>query len=208
MRNLIRRSLVLVAMIALAAAAVVPSADAAVVTYSTEMSFDGGPFSTNATLMLPGDAGTMTLTFNGVSNVSAALETISSLGTLVTGGFSWFSALDGHTFDLKIIQSAPTAGTGDSTGTLSGGVSWTGSFATATFDTTVVIDGVTYQMVSNPVAIFAPAGSPGNPSNDVAMINAHLTNNPEPGTLLLVGTGIAGLGGVIRRRLASKKLVG
>jgi hypothetical protein len=208
MKHMIRRSLVLVAMIALAVAAMVPSADAAVVTYSTQMSFDGGPFATNATLLLPGDGGTMTLTFNGVTNVTAALETITSLGTFVTGGFSWFSVLDGHTLDLRITQSFPTVGTGDATGTLSGGVSWTGSYAVASFDNTVMIDGVAYQLVSNPVAIFAPPSSPGNPESEAAVINAHLTNNPEPGTLLLVGTGIAGLGGMIRRRLASKKLVG
>lgn len=113
-------------------------------------------------------------------------------------------------FNLIIRQTSPTGGAG----TFLGGFSGTVSTATTnssdliwTPQSTVSINPTTYQLVFDNVG---PADGTGLaiPVNNTRGIDALITTTtatPEPASLALMATGLAGLGGVVSRRRKNAK---
>src|SRR5688572_13473028 len=110
-------------LVAVAICAISSSASAALVTYSTAGSFDGGPFVSDSAITLGG----VTLNYSGLipTTVDANPSSFISLGTFTATGLGT-ADLTGRDFDLRITQTAPGAGTqtidADLSGTITGSV--------------------------------------------------------------------------------------
>jgi hypothetical protein len=154
-------------------------ASAALVTYSTEGSFNGNPFATNNSVTVSG----LTLTYNGVptTSVDANPTTLASFGSFtVTGsGTATFDPVD---FDLRFTQTAPSPGTGaidaNLSGTVSSGPPGSSSLIVTFTDLSAVIGGVVY---TPPVSIGVPV--PGQSSTVIGRITFLV---PEPASLGLL----------------------
>src|SRR5262249_38606396 len=102
---------------------------------------------------------------------------------------------------ILITQTVPSAGSGSVSGTMEGTITATSSNGLVTFDVTHVDIGlVSYDVRSNPLDLVPPSTNNGN-----ATVQARVTVTPEPSTLVLVGSGITGLAGMVRRRLARRQ---
>ena len=198
-----KRVVLLVAMAALILSTAA-NADVFVTYYTT------GTFSTSGTNIL--QSGASKLTFTGTPSTTLALDPFSfaNLGTFTESGT--LSVPSGESFTLNIYQTSPGSGHATDIGTMSGKFTVTKTkFGTVTKSTVNLVFGAPYfTFDGNEYSI--PTGSPidkiawGSFATSTISTQTNTTlqgiaiNTPEPSSLLMLGVGISGLVGIIRRK--------
>jgi PEP-CTERM motif-containing protein len=155
----------------------------------------------NSVTFLGGMGNALMITFTGLGSTSLNTPTGSSFGNFQTF-FSGNGVIGASgTFTLTISQTVPVAGSDSFSATFSGTFSASNSgTGVVNFTVTqVTIGGITYAITNNPLNLVPPASN-----NGITTVQGLITSQvPEPTSMMLLGSGLLGIAGAVRKRFKS-----